>query len=176
MVSPGSKVGAALARGAFRVGPSKAAAGVALLGASAGLLYAHSVEPHNVEVICVSLMLPRLPAEFDRYRIAQISDIHMDGWMTFERLCKLAKLVNEQGADLIAVTGDFVTAKAKYVDRELIDRKVPAILGIFVPRSWVQHTHWPSSRSSAGTSPARTASKSAALEPGPRPPAPPGLP
>lgn len=104
-------------RGVFRLGSSKTAVGTALVGASAGLFYAYKVEPLNIEVSSVSLVLPRLPAEFDGYRVAQISDIHMDGWMTFDRLSKLAKLVNEQGADLVAVTGDFVTAKAKYVDR-----------------------------------------------------------
>lgn len=108
-------------RGVFGVGPLKAAAGAALVGASASLFYAYKVEPTNVEVNSVSIVLPRLSAEFDGYCVAQISDIHMDGWMTFGRLSTLAKLVNEQGADLIAVTGDFVTAKAKYVDRELID-------------------------------------------------------
>lgn len=102
---------------------SKPAAGVALFGAAAlgGLLYAAKVEPANVEVKEVSLVLPRLAKEFDGYRIAQISDIHMDGWMSFERLCGLTKLVNEQRADLVAVTGDFVTAKVKYVGRELTE-------------------------------------------------------
>lgn len=105
----------------FRAGLSRAVAGAALAGASAGLFYAYRVEPLNVEVSSVALVLPRLSREFDGYRIAQISDIHMDGWMTFDRLSRLAKLVNEQGADLVAVTGDFVTAKAKYVDRELVE-------------------------------------------------------
>lgn len=108
-------------RGVFRVASSRATAVAALAGASVVLFYAYKVEPSNVEVYSVSLVLPRLCEEFDGYRIAQISDIHMDGWMTFDRLSKLAKLVNEQGADLVAITGDFVTARAKYVDRELID-------------------------------------------------------
>jgi predicted MPP superfamily phosphohydrolase len=40
--------------------------------------------------------------------------------MTFERLKCLIELVNEQGADLIAITGDFVTYSAKFNDEELI--------------------------------------------------------
>lgn len=103
---------------------SKIAAGTALAGAalaSAGLYYASRVEPMNVEIKEVSLVLPRLSTEFDGYRIAQISDVHMDGWMSFERLSKLARLVNEQKADLIAATGDFVTARVKYVESELTE-------------------------------------------------------
>jgi predicted MPP superfamily phosphohydrolase len=66
-------------------------------------------------------VLPRLDREFDGYRIVQISDIHMDGWMSFERLSGLVKLVNEQRPDLIVVTGDFVTAEAKREDRDLVE-------------------------------------------------------
>jgi predicted MPP superfamily phosphohydrolase len=68
----------------------------------------------------VSLTLPRLASSFDGYRIVQISDIHMDDWMTFERLKDIMELVNEQRADLIAITGDFVTYSAKFDNEELI--------------------------------------------------------
>lgn len=117
--------GAGVLRSAFsKVTGGAALAGAALAGAAVaagGLYYATRVEPVNVEVNEVSLVLPRLDKGFNGYRIAQISDIHMDGWMTFERLVKLARLVNEQEANLIAVTGYFVTAKVKYVDRELTE-------------------------------------------------------
>lgn len=83
--------------------------------------YASKVEPQNVEVKELSLVLPRLAPEFDGYRMVQISDLHLDGWMSFERLCQMAKLVNEQKPDMIAVTGDFVTASARYQDRELTE-------------------------------------------------------
>lgn len=83
-----------------------AALGALLLG---GLVYARKVEPEDVEVVPVSLVLPRLDARFDGYRIAQISDLHADGWMTPGRVLKLVKLVNEQEPDLVAITGDFAT-------------------------------------------------------------------
>src|SRR5215217_1464239 len=53
--------------------------GGALLG---GAVYARKVEPENVEVVPVPLVLPRLDGRFDGYRIAQISDLHADDWMT----------------------------------------------------------------------------------------------
>lgn len=108
-------------RGILRRPSSKAAAFVGAALLTGGLLYASKVEPLNVEVESISLVLPRLSSEFDGYRIVQISDIHMDGWMSFERLSKMMKLVNEQRPDLIVITGDFVTAEAKREDRELID-------------------------------------------------------
>jgi len=96
------------------------AIGCTLAGMS-GLVYAHKVAPENIEVTGVSLTLPRLTSPFDGYRIAQLSDIHMDDWMTFERLKGTIELVNEQGADLVAITGDFVTYSAKFNDEELVD-------------------------------------------------------
>jgi predicted MPP superfamily phosphohydrolase len=89
---------------------SKTAAG-AVLGALAGglLLYARKAEPENVEITHVPLTLPRLAPSFDGYRIAQIGDIHADGWMTPGRLLELVKLVNTEEPDLVAITGDFAT-------------------------------------------------------------------
>ncbi|CAA9430457.1 hypothetical protein AVDCRST_MAG82-2071 [uncultured Rubrobacteraceae bacterium] len=82
------------------------ALGTLLLG---GFVYVRKVEPEDVEVVSVSLVLPRLGARFDGYRIAQISDLHADGWMTPGRVLGLVKLVNEQEPDLVAITGDFAT-------------------------------------------------------------------
>ena len=82
------------------------ALGVLLLG---GLVYVRKIEPGDVEVVPVSLVLPRLDARFDGYRIAQISDIHADGWMTPGRVLGLVNLVNAEAPDLVTITGDFAT-------------------------------------------------------------------
>ncbi len=93
-------------RGVYRRVLLGAALGVLLLG---GFVYVRKVEPEDVEVVSVSLVLPRLDAEFDGYRIAQISDIHADDWMTPGRVLGLANLVNAEAPDLVAITGDFAT-------------------------------------------------------------------
>jgi uncharacterized protein len=93
-------------RGICRGFLSVAALGALLLG---GLVYVRKVEPEDVEVVPVSLALPRLDARFDGYRIVQISDLHADSWMTPGRVLGLVKLVNEQEPDLVAITGDFAS-------------------------------------------------------------------
>ena len=90
-----------------------------LLEAAAGgagvLAYARYVEPYWVAVERVTLTLPRLTPPFDGYRVVQISDFHLDGWMTPERLQRVVDLVNEQEPDLVAITGDFVAVSTDYI-------------------------------------------------------------
>jgi hypothetical protein len=93
-------------RGIYRRVLLGAALGALLLGS---LVYVRKVEPEDVEVVPVSLVLPRLDARFDGYRIAQISDIHADGWMTPGRVLGLVNLVNAEAPDLVTITGDFAT-------------------------------------------------------------------
>lgn len=84
------------------------ALGTAVLGVG-GLAYARSVEPEWIEVTRLRLRLPRLAPAFRGYRLVQISDIHMDGWMTPERLAGVVRLGNAQQPDLVTLTGDYVT-------------------------------------------------------------------
>ncbi len=70
-----------------------------------------------VEIRPVRLTLPHLPAAFHGYRVVQISDIHMDRQMTAAHLSRVVHLVNRLKPDVVAVTGDFVTAGAdRYAD------------------------------------------------------------
>jgi uncharacterized protein len=78
----------------------------AVLGLST---YVHGIEPNWYEVRQVSLILPHLAPEFSGYRVVQLSDIHADRWMTSDRLQRVVAKVNQQNADLILLTGDFVT-------------------------------------------------------------------
>src|SRR5262245_3198499 len=92
--------------------------GSALVGAG-GVDYARNVEPGWLDIERVKLTLPRLSPAFSGYRMAQISDIHIGGWMTRERFDEVAELVNGLHPDLIAVTGDFVTGHADPWTRDL---------------------------------------------------------
>lgn len=73
-----------------------------------GLGYSMLVEPGWLDVAQVALELPRLAKPFSGFRLAQISDIHMGGWMNRERLRQVVEAVLAQEPDLVVVTGDFV--------------------------------------------------------------------
>lgn len=87
--------------------------GRALAGAAL-LYYAHRMEPEHLTITRVIAPMPRLGPGFDGYRIVQISDIHMGGWMNRQRLRDIVTLVNAQRPDLIVITGDFVTRRVPY--------------------------------------------------------------
>jgi predicted MPP superfamily phosphohydrolase len=70
--------------------------------------YGVFMEPGWFKVETVHLKLPRLPGGFSGIRVAQISDIHMGGWMNSERFQHVADLVIAQKPDLLLITGDFL--------------------------------------------------------------------
>ena len=97
----------------------KAAVVTALLGVG-GLLYAREVEPRRVEVVRLSLALPRLASAFDGYRIVQIGDFHLDDWTRPERLNRIVDTVNGLRPDLVAIMGDFASYSARRLDEEML--------------------------------------------------------
>jgi predicted MPP superfamily phosphohydrolase len=80
----------------------------AVLIAMGGAGYGMWIEPARFEVENVSLKLKRLSPLLAGIRIAQLSDIHMGGWMNLERLQEVVKIVLDQGPDIVLLTGDFV--------------------------------------------------------------------
>lgn len=84
--------------------------GFCLLLLCCALVYAKYIEPDWIDINSLQVTLPHLSAEFNGYRIVQISDIHRDTrWMSQKRFRNIISLVNQQKPDLIAITGDFVT-------------------------------------------------------------------
>jgi predicted MPP superfamily phosphohydrolase len=115
--------------------------GTGLLGAG-GYAYTNQVEPGWIELTQISLTLPRLAPEFDGYRIAHISDIHLDIWTPRDRISQAVELVNRQAPDLVVITGDFVTYLAGHFAADLV-----AVLGALAPRQATlavlgNHDHW----------------------------------
>jgi len=76
--------------------------------AAGGAGWSFLMEPNLIRIEKVNLKLPRLTPEFFGIRIAQISDIHMGGWMNAGRLQRVADLVTDQDPDLLLLTGDFL--------------------------------------------------------------------
>jgi uncharacterized protein len=60
------------------------------------------------EVVDVPVTLDRLPAAFDGFTIAQITDVHVGGTIGRRFVEDLVRQTNAVGADAIAITGDIV--------------------------------------------------------------------
>jgi uncharacterized protein len=122
----------------------KVAAGSVLTAAlgTTALAYARRVEPNWLEVTHVDLTLPRLAPEFEGYRIAQFSDLHMEMWRNWDVLAQVIEESNVSEVDLVAITGDFVT---RYVDD--ISDELSEVLRGLTPRDATvgvlgNHDHW----------------------------------
>jgi len=66
-------------------------------------------EPNHPELVRVEIALPRLPAAFDGFTIAQLSDFHYDDVFTVVPIRRAIEIVNGLHPDVIVLTGDFVT-------------------------------------------------------------------
>lgn len=84
-----------------------------LLGAgslAAGLaLYAGEVSRHEVDVVERTIPVRELPTAFEGFRIAQVSDIHLDEFTEPFFLEHIVARVNALKPDVVLLTGDFIT-------------------------------------------------------------------
>jgi uncharacterized protein len=86
----------------------------------------------NLQVTRQPIRLANLPRAFHGFRIAQLSDIHVGPFMSEEQIRKFVRIANDLRADLIALTGDFVTwdaSTAPAVVKALSSLKAP--LGVY---------------------------------------------
>lgn len=78
--------------------------------AGAGLaLYAGEIERHWIEIVSREVLIPGLPAAFDGFRVAQLSDIHMDQFTEPFFLRDAVRQINRLNPDAVFLTGDFIT-------------------------------------------------------------------
>ncbi len=91
--------------------------GACVLGAS-GLTYAHEIEPSWLHINRLDIAIKGLPGGFEGLSIAHLSDIHMDPWMTHERVKRVCETANGLTADLIVLTGDFITRDERLRDAQ----------------------------------------------------------
>jgi hypothetical protein len=90
-------------------------AGLFVAGGATGL-YAWQVEPTWLSIEKLELPIANLPSAFDGFTVAQISDLHASDIVPVEWLRECAAATNALKPDLIAVTGDFVTAGHEFVE------------------------------------------------------------
>ena len=83
----------------------------ALAGAAPFLsaIYGFAAERLNYRVQHVEIPIANLPPALDGMRIAQLSDIHLSGYMTHLDVRRAVDMANDLGPDLTVVTGDLIT-------------------------------------------------------------------
>lgn len=117
------------------------------LAAAGGTGWSYLIEPGWVQVENATLNLPRLASNFHGTRIAQVSDIHMGGWMSSERLQHAANLVLAEQPDLLLLTGDFLIghgfdSNSEQRLQELIDILAPLAKSIPSFAVLGNHDYW----------------------------------
>lgn len=87
---------------------TRAALGVAGLGLSS-VGYAWRIEPHWIEVVRRALPITGLPTWLDGKTLVQISDLHIGPIVDEAYITGAMRKVSSLGADIITITGDFMT-------------------------------------------------------------------
>jgi predicted MPP superfamily phosphohydrolase len=109
--------------------------------------YSLEFEPSWVDISQVQVSLPKLPKPFQDYKIVQISDLHMGGWMNRTHLEDVLLHVREQSPDLIVITGDFVIGHSwsdeiEQASHDFIEVMSPLSLEYKVIGVMGNHDHW----------------------------------
>ena len=117
-----------------------------LLGIGGGV-YGYFVEPNWLKVESVTLQLRRLAPDFYGTKLAQISDIHMGGWMNAERLQRVADAALAQQPDILLLTGDYLIghvfdANAEQSLQSLVDILAPLAKSIPSFAILGNHDYW----------------------------------
>ena len=83
---------------------------IASAGAAGGLtIYGGEIERHWIEITRRDVFVAGLPQAFDGFRIAQLSDIHMDEYTEPFFLRDAVRHINSLNPDAAFLTGDFVS-------------------------------------------------------------------
>lgn len=115
---------------------------VGFLSGIAGFEYSFAIEPNWIKVENLGLTLPNLPKTFHGIRLVQISDIHFDDWMTTAKFGEIVDRVNALQADILAITGDFVTGDQKHREKEIVKQLSRLDAGQARVAVLGNHDHW----------------------------------
>jgi predicted MPP superfamily phosphohydrolase len=74
-----------------------------------GAMYGFAAERLNYQVRRIEIPIANLPSALDGMRIAQLSDIHLSGYMSRRQVRRAVDMANDLYADLAVVTGDLIT-------------------------------------------------------------------
>lgn len=112
------------------------------LGSVMRALGRHRFDVDDFQIDQLDVQVPGLSADFDNFRLVQISDIHMGHWISPERLAGVVELVNEQSADVLLLTGDFVSYVFEQVRASLTDSLAAMQARVGKLAVLGNHDHW----------------------------------
>jgi len=97
-----------------------------------GAMYGFAAERLNYQIRRVEIPIANLPQALDGLKIAQLSDIHLSGFMPRAQVRRAVDMANELGSDLAVITGDFITGASDPLE-DCIDeiRRLHAPLGVW---------------------------------------------
>jgi len=91
-------------------------AAAALAGLSGAAAYASLWEPFDYEVTETDVFVRGLPARFDGFRVAQLTDVHHSPLVPLAEVRRVVDLANAARPDLVVLTGDYTTSRRGYIE------------------------------------------------------------
>jgi predicted MPP superfamily phosphohydrolase len=79
-------------------------------------VYANDFSRHDLEIAERTFHLRNLPPAFDGFRIVQFSDIHLEQFTEDFFLREVIRRVNALNADLLLITGDYISRGPRSID------------------------------------------------------------
>ena len=73
----------------------------------------HEFDARDFEIVPVTVHINGLDPEFNNYKIAHISDIHLGQWISAKRIEGVVNLVNKQKPDIVAITWRFCILRSQ---------------------------------------------------------------
>jgi uncharacterized protein len=87
-----------------------------LVAVSATTAYSTLIEPYAYQLSETDIFIRDLPAAFDGFRVAQISDVHHSRIVSIEEVRRVVELAQGAQPDMIVLTGDYTTAYRRYIE------------------------------------------------------------
>ena len=95
-------------------------------------VYGFAAERLNYQIRRVELPVANLPQQLDGMTVAQLSDIHLSGYMPRAQVRRAIDMANGLNADLAVVTGDFITGAGDSIADCISEvRRLQAPLGVW---------------------------------------------
>jgi hypothetical protein len=110
----------------------KAATAAAGVAPFLGAMYGFAAERLNYQIRRVEIPIANLPDALDGMKIAQLSDIHLSGYISRDDVRRAVDMANDLSPDLSVVTGDFITGASDPLEDCISEiRKLASPLGIY---------------------------------------------